>query len=178
MNDYYSNLSGWFATSGSCVSGVVCSGTLCFRTVNLTTSDVYGTGYVSTFGGSFKCLGESGNWYGDSPQTRDAEAPASGNSFYEVWKMTQDTPVFDASRLPSEYLNAVAADGALDGPSCYVKSWWCLDLLATTQRNFQYSGVCFPSRRTNGTIFVFNPKMVPMELFYTGKYLPSGAVLE
>jgi hypothetical protein len=174
MNEYCYNLSGWFTTSGSHVGGMVPSGTLCFRTANLTPSGIYGTGYVSISAGSFKRSGESANWYGDSPKTRDAEAPASGNSFYEVWKLMRDTPVFDAYSLPSEYLSGVAVDGALESPDCYVKSWGCLDLLAITQKNFQYSGVCFPSRRTKGTVFVFNPKMVPMELLYTGKYPPSG----
>jgi len=135
---------------------------------------MYGTGYVSPFAGSFKREGQRGNWYGDSSQTRDAEAPASENSVYEVWKLKQDTPVLDAHFLPSEYLSGIAADGVLRTPDCYAKSWLCLDLLDTVQLRFQYSGVCFPSRRITGSVFVFNPQVVPMELLYTGRCLPSG----
>ena len=174
MKQSYYNLSGWLAASGSHLSGIAASGTLCFRTVNLASFSVYGTGYVSTFGGSFKRIGESGNWYGDSPQTRDAEAPASGNSVYELWKLMRDTPVLDAQVLPSEYLSGIALDGGLKDPDCYAKSWLFLNLLNTTNLAFDYSGVCFPSRRISGSVFVFNPATVPMELLYTGKLPPSG----
>jgi hypothetical protein len=174
MNQTCYNLSGWLTASGSYLSGIAPSGTLCFRTVNLATASVYGTGYVSMFGGSFKRIGESGNWYADSPQTRDAEAPASGTNVYELWELMRDTPVLDAHGLPSEYLSEIALDGGLKDPDRYAKSWLFLNLLDITNPAFDYSGVCFPSRRISGSVFVLNPAAVPMGLFYTGKFPPSG----
>ena len=176
MEHFTYNLSGWLTTSGTHLSGIAPSGTLCWRTVNLNLSGTYETGHVSTCGGSFKKVGESGNWYGDSAQTRDAEAPASGRSVYEVWKVSQDTSVLDVYCTPAQYLSGIATDGTLNKPDCYARSWLLLDLLATTHSSFRCSGVRFPSRRIGGAVFIFNPKMVPMELLYTSMHPPSGMV--
>jgi hypothetical protein len=75
--------------------------------------------------------------------------------------------------LPKFYLNDIEADRDLVKPDRYAKSWQALDLLGTIAPRFECIGVSLSSRRTNGVVYVLNPKVVPMKLLYSGEVSPT-----
>ncbi|MBI4327992.1 MAG: hypothetical protein HY674_22405 [Chloroflexi bacterium] len=127
----------------------------------------YQTGYVSTSPGSFKELGESGNWYGTTIKTCFAEVEPCGVPVYEVTKFKQDTPFLSAFNLPSEIQQAIYDDRDLPSGS-YSKSHIVLEFARQYLPLGSYSGVYFPTRRNDGGVLTYDPRRIPVEFIYTG----------
>jgi hypothetical protein len=143
------------------------SGSGVFRVIDIPGAQ-YQTGYVSTSPGSFKGLGESGNWYGSPIKTCFAEVEPTGTPVYEATRFRQNTPFLSAFNLPNEIQQALYDDRDLPAGS-YSKSHIVLELAQQYLPSGSYSGVFFPSRRDpDGGVLTYDPHKVSVEFTYTG----------
>lgn len=173
MNDaaFRSLLQPWMVTGAQQLIVTVPQGSGVFRVIDLPSAQ-YQTGYVSTSPGSFKMLGESGNWYGTEIKTCLLEVGPTGRPVYEATRFRQNTPFLSAFNLPAEIQQAVYEDRDLI-PGAYSKSQIVLELAQLYLPQGAYSGVYFPSRRDNeGGVVTYDPHRVPVELIYTGTKPP------
>ena len=111
MNDttFCHLLEPWMATGANKLIVTITEGSVVFRVIDVPASQ-YRTGYVSVTPGSFKRLGISGNWYGESVRTCFAEVTPTGTPVYEVTRFNQNTPFLSAFNLPPEIRQAIYDD--------------------------------------------------------------------
>ena len=163
---FRTDLAGWMQTGAGQLLNTFPAGSGIFRIIDIPESK-YQTGFVSTSAGSFKKLGESGNWYGDAMHVPFAEVRPTGMPIYEVTRFRTDIPVLDVHALPVNFQNAIYEDRDLPADS-FKKSEIVLDLAKDYLPAGSYSGVYFPSRRTDGGVLTYNPKTIPVEFCYFG----------
>ena len=156
MEDYIHQISGRLKASGNSLVDYLSAGTGLCREVAVA-ADKYWTGYVSTAGGSFKALGQSGNWYGTSFAVTDAEVQPTGRPIFDYSRLNQETPVWNMHKLPQPFLSAIAADASL-GSGQFTKSQFVAECLQALDTSTGISGVYFPSRRAEGGVVILNPR--------------------
>ena len=164
--DFRASLEPWMATGAKQLIATLPSGSGIFRVIDIPAAQ-YQTGYVSSSAGSFKALGESGNWYGTNIKTCFAEVNPAGNPVYEVTKFREDVPFLDMFILPRKIVQAIYEDRHLPIDS-YSKSQIVIELANNYLPTGCYSGVYFPSRREDGGVLTYDPHRIPVEFTYTG----------
>jgi hypothetical protein len=171
MENYNSQIKDWLKASGNVLFDTLPSGSGICRMVPIE-PEQYWTGHVSAGQGSFKGLGDYGNWYGTSFDVCLAEVKPTGVPIYEYSKLCGDTPIWNMYRLPEPFLISIYNDRTLpSGQFC--KSQFVVECLQDLNLSNNASGIYFPSRQEPGGVVVLNPHAVCIEILYTGQTPPG-----
>ncbi len=167
----------WLATGAASLIDTLPKGSGIYRLVPVEPT-AYSFAYLSTQAGSFKKLGDSGNWYSQNFTISAAEKRSPGSAIYELSRLSQDTPVANMWRLPQTFLDAIYQDKDLPRLLKFDKSHIVVDGLAKFLPSGTVSGCYFPSRRESGGCLVINPSGVSIGVLYTGSTPPEQSVFD
>lgn len=175
----FSGIAGeWMPTGANQLKMMLSSGSGICRLVDVPAT-TYETGFVSPKIGSFKQALESGNWGGTDWTTCLAESQPTGTPIYEVTRFDADMPAINGFGLPQELIDAIYADKDLPSPAKFNKSIIIADYVKQYLPVEYTDKIYFPSRRQpGGGVLMFNPKVTPTTVIYTGQLPPPDGVID